>query len=131
VEDQVKEREYWYRVETRPGDGMTRFGDVLGFSVDLRLFEYPVLSHTPKGVWLDNFGQRKFVLNDSRKRYAYPTQEAALEAFKHRKRRQIGILSARLKDAQDGLTLAEKFGLEAVKPLRSDFIHWEFRGAYR
>lgn len=47
-----------------------------------------VLKETPKGVWLDDWGNRRFVLRDARKRYACPTRQEALESFIARKRRQ-------------------------------------------
>ena len=53
---------------------------------------YPVLSETPKGVWIFAKGRKAFVLNKARKKYAYPTVEQAWEAFKHRKRRRIELL---------------------------------------
>lgn len=52
---------------------------------------YKVLRHTNKGVWLEmGYGIKpKFVLNNARKRFAYPTKKEALESFRMRKLRQI------------------------------------------
>jgi hypothetical protein len=61
-------------------------------SVHLRVFR--VARETPKGVWLAEYGFEKFVLNDARKRFAYPTIELARESFLIRKRRQLGYLSS-------------------------------------
>jgi hypothetical protein len=64
-----------------------------------------VESVTKRGVWVSVYGMRKFVLDNARKRYAYPTVEQALESFHARKRRQVQILRARLQEAEAALTL--------------------------
>jgi hypothetical protein len=56
-----------------------------------------VVKTTPRGEWVDVYGERKFVLNDSMKRYAYSTKKEALESFIRRKAKQARILSAQLK----------------------------------
>lgn len=116
----MAEKEYWYRVDNR-----TMCGREIGYPYEeeLRLWALPALRHTPKGVWLDNFGEQKFVLKAAHKQFACPTPEAALESFKARKRRQIGIISARLKAAKEGLEVAEKLGLTGVQPVYSSFVY--------
>ena len=85
----------------------TYWGDELG-PAEAHLYAgyFPVVKETPKGCWIDVYGKRKFVLNDSTKRYAYPTKELALQAFIARKRRQCGILRAQLKNAEGLLAYA-------------------------
>lgn len=68
-------------------------------SVELRT--YIVRKHTPCGVWIDG----RFVNLKANKRFACPTMEEAKESFIARKKRQIRILSARLKDAQRALEI--------------------------
>jgi hypothetical protein len=82
-------------------------GESHGHGVHVTLDEYLVLRHTPKGVWLD-MGQMvgRFVRYDARKKFAHPTREEALSSFQERKRRQIKILSGRLRDARAALTIA-------------------------
>ena len=70
---------YWYRYR----DEYFREGDVRIFEQVLK-----VLKETPKGVWLNDSGNRRFVLRDARKRFACPTRQEALESFIARKRLQ-------------------------------------------
>ncbi|MHC2552431.1 hypothetical protein [Bradyrhizobium elkanii] len=58
---------------------------------------------TPKGAWVCG----KFVLLTATKKWACETEEQALESFKARKRKQIGILTAQLAYAQRQLALTE------------------------
>lgn len=66
--------------------------------------EYIVEKHTSKGVWINDFGHRRFVLNSARKRFAHPTKEEALESFRARKKRQIKILTRQLERARAALS---------------------------
>ena len=80
-------------------DGELTFGS----HVRLAVYKYHVLSHTRKGVWLDNCGSKRFVLNGARKQFACPTFAQAKIAFAARKQRQINILSRRLQNAKHAL----------------------------
>ena len=42
---------------------------------------YPIVRRTQKCDVIDEYGNEKFVLRDSRKRYAYPTDELAIESL--------------------------------------------------
>lgn len=67
--------------------------------------EFFVSKETEKGYWVDNGG--KWVSKTSKKRYAHPTKKEALDAFAHRKRRQVDILRAQLKQAEKYLEKAQ------------------------
>lgn len=68
---------------------------------------YPVLKHTPKGVWLDlGFCGKRLVLHASRKRFACASEEAALHSFIERKKRQAAIYRAREEGAKTAISLA-------------------------
>jgi len=80
-----------------------------------------LVKETPKGYWISSYRNYdknvhltflgdypRWVSKTSRKRYAYPTREEALEGFKARKRRQIAILKNRLEQAQAALFYAER-----------------------
>ena len=79
-------------------------------SVDLAV--YKVVKHTPSGVWISQgvYG-RHFILNNSRKKFAYPDKATALESFKLRKERQIKILTGNLSTAKEALILAENISV--------------------
>lgn len=67
------------------------------------LKEYRIVRHTPKGVWIEvqpgyPKPKLKFVLNDSRKRWAHDTRDGAKTSFLARKRRQLSILHNRIID---------------------------------
>jgi len=93
-----------------------RYYDILytDRKVSVQVSEYYVIKRTPKGVWVSIYDTELFekemchlVLNSAKKKYAYPTKEEALTAFKFRKKRQIKILNAQLKRAELALNLAE------------------------
>jgi hypothetical protein len=68
---------------------------------------FPVLKETAAGVWLDVYGQRRFVRADAMKRFACPTEQEALESYHARKRRQVRILRAQLASAEAALSLTK------------------------
>lgn len=67
--------------------------------------EYPITKETKHGVWIDNYGQKKFIKTDAHKQYASSTIEGALESYYARKRRQIRILKHQLLQAEAALKL--------------------------
>jgi hypothetical protein len=100
------------------------------YDVKLDLKEYRIVKETPKGFWIwigwglyENYlpnpyttrpidiehnKQRlkeglKWVSNDCRKRFAYPTKAEAMVNFKKRKERHIKILRSQLSRAEDAL----------------------------
>lgn len=76
----------WYRYYDHRGS--------YGFEVVLE--KVPVVKETPKGVWLDDYGQKKFCLKDARRRWAYPTVELAKNSFEIRKRKQLQHLQRQI-----------------------------------
>jgi hypothetical protein len=77
------------------------------------MMSYLVVKETPRGYWIDVGGLHPWATNEdakwpdlkwvsahNRKRFAYPTEAEATEAFHHRKRRYIAILEARISDAR-------------------------------
>lgn len=81
-------------------------GDEYAVRVELRLRELRVLKTTRCGVWLDDYGRRRFVLNDSYKKFAARTVDAARESFIARKRRQVSIYRHRVAHAENALEQA-------------------------
>lgn len=77
------------------------------------LCEFAVVSTTPKGVWLDDFGRSRFVLQGARKRFACPTIPEAYESFRARKQAQLRILQRQIEDVERMLHLAEAEQLSA------------------
>ena len=74
---------------------------------DLHTYKYKIIRRTEKGVWINNYGEEKFVLLTARKKFACETQAKALTSFIARKNKQIQILSDQLEHAKNGLTFAE------------------------
>jgi len=68
---------------------------------------YDFVKETPKGYWIDWWGEKKWVSKTAKKRWAYPTKNEAKINFVARKNRQIEILTYRLKDAKDALYYAD------------------------
>lgn len=89
---------------------------------ELIFFVYSVVKETPKGVWIKlkgyedcTYQRKRFILNTSRKKYAYPSKEEALYSFIKRKEIQIKILSRKLSDTEDLLKLANYYNCEEIK----------------
>lgn len=107
IEDD-KDAEYFYRyTDDRYSNGVDQFDDPLpGYNLRLLLSQYRVIKRTPKGAWINNYGEKKFVLLTARKRYACPTKEEALECFIFRKKRQLSILSSKVRQVEQAIELA-------------------------
>ena len=61
---------------------------------------YEIIKLTPCGCWIDVWGKKKFVIEQARKKWAYPTKELALKSFQIRKQWQIRHLERQLISAQ-------------------------------
>jgi hypothetical protein len=99
------DEEVWYRYEdVQYASSLDEFDNPQGdgrVAVDLRRFR--VLRHTPKGTWIDAYGEPRFVLRNATKHYACPTEEEAKASFVARKNAQIRIYNARIHRAQQAL----------------------------
>lgn len=91
----------------------------------ISLEKYRVVKRTPRGVWIapmwDYRGDHKrFVLDGSGRRYAYPTREQARESFIIRKRREIQHCALQHDRAVRYLALAEtmQFPEDGARALR-------------
>lgn len=103
---QSSDRVVWYRYEDRLS------GDDWGTYVNVNLRQFEVVRETPKGVWLrlyeySDMSPLRFVLRESRKRYACPTKEQAMESFLARKRKQMRILKQKLQHVEEAIQIAE------------------------
>lgn len=61
--------------------------------------KFKVIKGTPCGYWIQLFDfsdDKKWISKTAKKRYAYPTEKAALTSFIARKKRQIEILKTQL-----------------------------------
>lgn len=63
-------------------------------TLHIYLLKFPVLKVTPCGVWIDEYGRRKFILLTATKRFALPTIAQAKASFIARKHKQIAIHEA-------------------------------------
>lgn len=59
-----------------------------------------VEKRTECGVWVTVDGEKKFILDGARKRYAYPTRELAYESFLIRRNKYLRILKSRVADVE-------------------------------
>ena len=108
--------ECFYRYEdVRYSNGMDMFDNPNpGYSLRVQLSQYPVIKYTPKGAWINVYGDKKFVLLSAKKRYACPTKEEALECFMYRKKRQLSILNAKVRQVEHAIQLATN-GVDGIK----------------
>jgi hypothetical protein len=74
--------------------------------------EYDIIKTTPCGVWIRVGPDKKFVLSDSHKRFAYPTLEEAKESFIARKRKYLQILEGKTYEARQDIEVAQQQGVK-------------------
>ena len=98
----------WFRIDDVRHASCDEYGDVSSTYSACYLRQYNVSSVTPKGVWLDVYGRKRFVLRGARKRFACPSFDEAVESFKARKAAQKRIYAARLKRADEALFALER-----------------------
>ena len=78
---------------------------------------YVGVKKTPKGMWIirndwidyvdQKWVNKRFILDSSKKKYAYPTVQGAVNNFIKRKIKQLSILERQLNDTKYQLELAE------------------------
>ena len=79
------------------------------YSVSLFLSKYSVIKKTPKGVRIDNYTEKgRFVNLSSKKKFACVTEKEALEQFLYRKKKQLGHLSAKIRQVEASIELAQQ-----------------------
>jgi len=107
----------FYRYESRTYASIDEFGDFVSPSIpDVRVIlqTYDLIRETPKGYWIGwlwgngSIGYKRWVSKTSRKRYAYPTKEEAMNNFVKRTERRIKILKNQTRQAEFGLLEARK-----------------------
>ncbi len=107
----------FYRYEAVNYASIDEFGDfTTGFpnpTIELRTLN--LHRETPKGYWI-GYGKPgqysskgRWVSKTSKKRFAYPTKEEALNNFVLRKTRQIQILKAQLENCTVAISKAKHF----------------------
>ncbi len=76
--------------------------------------EYDLLKETPKGYWIGygsmgihKYMWKKWISKTSRKRFAYPTEEEALENYIKRTEKRLKFLNWQVMECRVGLDLAK------------------------
>jgi hypothetical protein len=87
---------------------------------ELQLLRFAVTKVTKCGFWIDGWGERRWVSNSSRKRYAHPTAEEAMAAYVERKKAYVRHCRARLARAMGDLALAKPIGSTAGRLYADD-----------
>ena len=110
------DKEYRYRYEDkRRAAPVNEFEQPIGEgSLEIVLYRWEAIKHTPKGVWLELWGHKRFVLNKSHRRFACSTIDEARASFVARKNRQASIYEARAMTARQAIAVfkpAPLFGL--------------------
>lgn len=108
----------FYRYETTQrianfGEECYTIGNVIyWYNLQMYCIEFDLVKETPKGYFIKASGpdwleaESIWVSKTSKKRYAYPTKEQALEYFVHRKEKRIKILSQYIDTCQEAILLA-------------------------
>lgn len=99
-----------YRYEEKVGTpGIETFDGFISIpDVRVLLQKHKTTKITPKGVWIDYFGVKKFVLLTAHKQFACKTKQEALTSFIARKTRQLRILKAQVANTEVALSQAKK-----------------------
>ena len=76
----------------------------------LELRTYDLIKETEKGYWIGykGFSFKKWIPKKSKKRYAYPTKEEALQNFIARTKRRVDILKRQIDCCKIAISLAER-----------------------
>lgn len=104
---------HFYRYDTE-----TRYATYGSEETVVTLWHYYVQKETPCGYWIVGGPRmkRRWVSKTAHKRFAYPTQEQALESFLRRKKRQVEIYTSRLEQAKRELAVAQEFAQSQETP---------------
>lgn len=106
-----KPGEFFYRYyEIVYSAGCDEYGDPLPGQgrLSVELMKIPVIKTTPCGAWIGwTEGEKKFVNLKWNKRYALPTIEEARASFIARKKREAQIMAARMRTAEQAITVAQ------------------------
>lgn len=103
-----REKMPWWKLGSLCRYDSNAYGEGYEFIVNVALNHYEIKRKTPKGCWIDIYGTEKFVLDNARKRWAYPTEELARESFIARKQSQIQHLKRQLEHAEAALAHMSK-----------------------
>lgn len=110
------EERYLYRYER--GHAQSIFGTPYYSNATIYLYRHKVVKETSKGCWLEN---GKFVLNDAKKCYAYPTAEQALTNFIKRTE-----FCQTIQKAQLNKTVAFLDAAKLIVPNEADYEKYTF-----
>ncbi len=114
----MTEQIHWYRYEdvsyAPPYDPETEKHWGPG-RTDIVKRSYPVMKITPKGVWISQYGTKRFILADSRKRFAHATVEEAMDSFMARKHAQLRILQSQVSRIQRAIQLGHQMIMKHVE----------------
>ena len=72
--------QHYFRVESV----VSHYADRPDPVVTLFIEPWTIQKQTPKGVWVERYGERHLCLHDARKKWAYPTKAEAWESFRIR-----------------------------------------------
>jgi hypothetical protein len=99
-----------YRYEDVQYGILNEWEELAGSYIKIEERKYKVIKKTKCGYWIKLFScfdDKKWVSKNSKKRFAYPTKQEAMNSFKFRKKRQIEILEDKLKKAREALCLID------------------------
>ena len=75
-------------------------------STFIELTEYEEVSKTPCGYWIKaRYDKKRFILKDSKKKYAYPSKKEAWNSFKIRTKKSVSHCELALKNSEKFLSI--------------------------
>lgn len=86
------------------------------YGYELRLEQFYVIRETLKCKVINFNGKQKFILNNSVKRFAHESKDAALVSYRARKQRQVMILTTQIDAAKLALQLTENITADSMPP---------------
>ena len=104
----IAEKKLYRYSAHRVSNGYSEYDEYTGYTIQLYEHCYDVISETPKGYWVHHGFERRWVAKDAKNGFARDTRKQALEDFRCRTERRIGILSQQVIDAERSLILMKK-----------------------
>jgi len=85
----------------------------------IELIEFETVKETTYGYWIrlkdSPYSKQKFVLKQSKKRYAYPTKDEAFNSFRVRTYKSLEYAKRDVENATDFVKLIEDFEINHLK----------------
>jgi len=100
----MKDKMKFYKYERQDHYYTDEYSDYAYYSyTSIELKTFDLIKETPKGYWIRDLFEKRWVSKTARKRFAYPTKEQALKSLCRRTEVYKNILTSRIKRLNNAL----------------------------